>query len=53
MMLCSPVTPNFTDGITAHDHPLTRERIKWTSVVESLRNPLEEQELLDAIHRIV
>jgi len=53
MMHCSPVTPNFTDGITAYDYPLTRERIKRTSVVESLRNPFEEQELLDAIHRVV
>ena len=46
-----------TDGIdipiifiTAHDDPLTRERITRSGVVESLRKPFEEQEWLDAIH---
>jgi len=48
----SPVTPTFTDGITAHDDALTRERIKRAGVVESLRTPFEEQELLDATHRV-
>jgi CheY-like chemotaxis protein len=52
MMYCSPFAPKLTDGITAHDDPLTRERIKRSGVVKSLQNPFEEQELLDAIHRV-
>ena len=38
--------------ITAHDDPLTRDRIKRSGVVECLRKPFEEQELLDAIQRV-
>ena len=45
-------SPKFTDGITTHDDPLTRETIKRSGVVESRRKPFEEQELLDATHRV-
>jgi FixJ family two-component response regulator len=52
MMHRSPVTPKFTDGITAINDPLTHERIKRSGVVKRLRKPFEEQELPDAIHRV-
>jgi hypothetical protein len=52
MMYCSPFAPKLPDGITAHDDPLTRERITRSGVVESLQNPFEAQELPDAIHRV-
>jgi hypothetical protein len=48
----SPVAQKLRNGITALDAPLTRERIKRSGVVESLRKTFEEQGLLDAIHRV-
>jgi FixJ family two-component response regulator len=48
----SPVAQKLRNGITALDAPLTREGIKRSGVVESLRKPFEEQGLLDAIHRV-
>jgi hypothetical protein len=39
------------DGITALDALLTGERIGRSGTAESLRNPFEEQGLLDAIHK--
>jgi hypothetical protein len=48
----SPIAQKLRDGITALDAPLTGERIDRSGVVESLRKPFEEQELLDAIHRV-
>ncbi len=47
----SAVAQKLRDGIAVLDVRLTRERIKQSGVVESLRNPFEEQGLLDAIHR--
>jgi hypothetical protein len=52
LMHRSPVTPKPTDGITALADPLTCEGIRRSGVVPSLRNPFEEQELLDATDRV-
>jgi hypothetical protein len=52
MMHRSPVAPKLTDGITALADPLTREGIRRSGVVQSLRKPFEEQELLDATERV-
>ncbi len=53
LMHHSPVTPTSTDGITtALADPLTCEGIRRSGVVQSLRNPFEEQELLDATDRV-
>jgi hypothetical protein len=48
----SAVAQKLRDGITVLDARLTRERIKQSGVVESLRKPFEEQGSLDAIHRV-
>jgi FixJ family two-component response regulator len=52
LMHRSPVTPKPTDGITGLADPLTCEGIRRSGVVPSLRDPFEEQELLDAIDRV-
>jgi hypothetical protein len=48
----SAVAQKLRDGITVLDARLTGERIDRSGVVESLRNPFEEQGSLDAMHRV-
>ena len=39
--------------MTAHDDPTTRERIEKSGAVGHLKKPFEEEEILDAIRRVL